>query len=131
MATSKKRTKGIGASLPGLMEVANRPMKPIEKFHNSLALSRWALQIIKGHSLDSLRGTLNRREMEGIDAETGHTLFFNAVIGSSLFELGDPTKVTKQALEAYDLRVVGYWRQITASAARRDADGNPVKMKYY
>lgn len=126
-----RKKKSADEVLPGLAEVTNRSVKPIEKFHNSLALSRWALQIIKGHSLDSLRGTLNRREMEGIDAETGHTLFFNAVIGSSLFELGDPTKVTKQALEAYDLRVVGYWQQITASAARRDADGNPVKMKYY
>ena len=131
MGRKGTKAKSSGATLPGLAEVTNRPMKPIEKFHNSLALSRWALQIIKGHSLDLLRGTLNRREMEGIDAETGHTLFFNAVIGSSLFELGDPTKVTKAALEAYDLRVVGYWQQITASAVRRDADGNPVKMKYY
>ena len=120
-----------GAELPGLASPANRQLKPIEKFHNSLALSRWALKIIKDHSLDSLRGTLNRQAMEGIDAETGHTLFFNAVIGSSLFDLGDPAKVTKSALEAYDLRVVGYWQQITTSAARRDADGNPVRMKYY
>lgn len=126
-----RKKKSDGAELPGLASPANRQLKPIEKFHNSLALSRWALKIIKDHSLDSLRGTLNRQTMEGIDAETGHTLFFNAVIGSSLFDLGDPTKVTKSALEAYDLRVVGYWQQITASAARRDADGNPVKMKYY
>lgn len=125
-----KKNSG-GKTLAGLAESKKQQVKPIEKFHNSLALSRWALKIIKGHSLDLLRATLNRREMEGIDAETGHTLFFNAVIGSSLFELGDPTKVTKSALEAYDLRVVGYWQQITASAARRDADGNPVKMKYY
>ena len=131
--TRKKGKASVlsGAELPGLAPAANRRLKPIEKFHNSLALSRWALKIIKDHSLDSLRGTLNRREMEGIDAETGHTLFFNAVIGSSLFDLGDPTKVTKQTLGAYDLRVVGYWRQITASAARRDADGNPARMKYY
>lgn len=126
-----RKKESAGAELPGLAPAANRQLKPIEKFHNSLALSRWALKIIKGHSFDSLRGTLNRRDMEGTDAETGHTLFFNAVIGSSLFELGDPTKVTKQTLEAYDLRVVGYWQQITASAVRRDADGNPVKMKYY
>ena len=125
------KKKSGGKTLAGLAESKKQQMKPIEKFHNSLALSRWALKIIKGHSLDPLRMTLNRREMEGIDAETGHTLFFNAVIGSSLFELGDPTKMTKSALEAYDLRVVGYWQKITVSAARRDADGNPVKMKYY
>lgn len=118
-------------TLPGLSAPTAPAVKPIEKFHNALALSRWALRIVRGHALDSLRGLLNRREMEGLDAETGHTIFFNVSIGSSLFELGDSTKVTKEALAAYDLRVVDYWQQITASEARRDADGNPVKMKYY
>ncbi len=127
----KKKAAATAEPLPGLAELTNRPVKPIEKFHNSLALSRWALRIIKGHAIDSLRGALNRRDMEGVDVETGHSIFFNAAIGSSLFELGDPTKVTKQTLEAYDLRVVGYWQQITESALRRDSDGNPVKMKYY
>ena len=124
------KKKSASASLPGLTTGTKSSAKPIEKFHNSLALSRWALKIIKGHTLDSLRGALNRTDMEGVDPETGHTFFFNASIGSSLFELGDSGKITKAVLEAYDLRVVGYWNEITASS-RRDADGNPVKMKYY
>ena len=129
MAGGKK--KAATAELPGLGEQANAGLKPIEKFHNSLALSRWALKILKGHSLDAFRGPLNRRELEGVDAENGHTRFFNAAIGSSLFELGDGAKVTKAALEAYDLAIVKDWGQITAGEARRDMDGNPVRMKYY
>ena len=56
-----RKKESAGAELPGLAPAANRQLKPIEKFHNSLALSRWALKIIKDHSLDSLRKTLNRQ----------------------------------------------------------------------
>ena len=96
MARTKKNSPA--AELPGLAEATGAGLKPIEKFHNSLALSRWALKILKGHSLDSFRGPLNKRELEGVDAGNGHTRFFNAAIGSSLFELGDGAKVTKSAL---------------------------------
>lgn len=57
--------KKSAATLPGLSAPTAPAVKPIEKFHNSLALSRWALKIIRGHALESLRGLLNRRDMEG------------------------------------------------------------------
>jgi len=127
-----RKGKQPAAMLPGLEAAgAANAAKPIEKFHNSLALSRWALKIFQGHSLDPLRPLLNRRDLEGVDAESGHTKFYNAVVGSSLFDLGDVSRLSKAQLAAYDLRVVGYWQQITQGPKRRDANGNPVTMKYY
>lgn len=133
MARSRKTRAAIsaGPTLPGWVAPAKPALKPIEKFHNSLALSRWALGIIKDHSLDAMRAQLNRSALEGFDEESAHTNFYNAAIGGTLFELGDSAKITKEKLGEYDKRIVGYWQQITASSPRHDADGKSVRMKYF
>ena len=102
--------------------------KPIEMFHHSLALSRWALRIFRGQSVETLGKSLNRREYEGVNEESGHTRFYDLLISNLLF---DPDYLSSESLAAYDLRIVGYWARITKDSARRDATGNPIRMKYY
>ncbi len=105
--------------------------RPIAKFHHSLVLARWALKFFQGQSLDSLRLILNRPELEGVDEETGHTRFYQAMMGNSLIDFSDSTRITHNQLAAYDLRIVGYWEAVTHHPDRRDTSGNPVRMKYY
>ena len=45
---SGKEKMASVVELPEIAEAVNKGLKPIEKFHNSLALSRWALKILSG-----------------------------------------------------------------------------------
>ena len=100
----------------------------IPAFHKMLVLAQWALGIFNEVSFENISATLKHPSLEGIDENDGHTKFYHA-IADTLFYMGDDAKCTKDELAAYDLRIVGYWKQITAK--RNAEEGTTYKLKYY
>ena len=100
----------------------------IPAFHKMLVLAQWALGIFNEVSFENISATLKHPSLEGIDENDGHTKFYHAII-NTLFYMGDGAKCTKDELAAYDLRIVGYWNQITAK--RNAEEGTTYKLKYY
>ena len=100
----------------------------IPAFHKMLVLAQWALGIFNEVSFENISATLKHPSLEGIDENDGHTKFYHAIV-NTLFYMGDGAKCTKDELAAYDLRIVGYWKQITAK--RNAEEGTTYKLKYY
>lgn len=100
----------------------------IPAFHKMLVLAQWALGIFNEVSFENISATLKHLSLEGIDENDGHTKFYHAIV-NTLFYMGDGAKCTKDELAAYDLRIVGYWKQITAK--RNAEEGTTYKLKYY
>ena len=101
----------------------------IREFHNMLVLAKWALGIFDRASFEPISLALKAPRLEGVDGETGHTRFFNALVGNNLFYLGEDAKCTKDELSAYDLRIVKYWKQITER--RNKLESTTYNLKYY
>ena len=101
----------------------------IPEFHQMLVLAKWALGIFDGASFGPIQAALRNPALEGLNDETGHTRFYHALVGSSLFYLGDDAKCGEAEIAAYDLRIVGYWKRITAK--RNIAENTVYKLKYY
>lgn len=100
----------------------------IPEFHRMLVLVRWALGIFNEASFENISAMLKASNLEGLNDEDGHTRFYHAVV-NTLFYLGDDAKCTKDELAAYDLRIVGYWKQITEK--RNQDENTSYQLKYY
>lgn len=101
----------------------------IANFHKMLVLSKWALGIFEEASFEHVSEVLKMPHLEGVDVETGHTLFYKALLGSNLFAFKEHARCTKDELAAYDLRIVKYWKQITEQRNKRES--TVYNLKYY
>ena len=97
----------------------------VAEFHDMLVLAQWARSFFDGEKFERLQAALNKSELEGIDAETGHTRFFLKMTGETLFNLN---KVNLETFGKYDKNIVRHWAKITK---RRNESGERVEMKYY
>lgn len=61
----------------------------IADFHKMLVLSKWALGIFDGASFEPISQALKTPGLEGLDEESGHTRFYNPLVGTNLFCLGE------------------------------------------
>lgn len=101
----------------------------ISDFHKMLVLAKWALGIFNEACFETVSQLLKVHNLEGVDEETGHTRFYNMLVGSNLFYLDAGARCTKDELSAYDLRIVGYWNRITEK--RNRLEGTVYNLKYY
>ena len=104
---------------------AKRGKASIGEFHGMLVLAQWARSFFDGERFDRLQAALNRGDLEGIDAETGHTRFFCAMTGGFLFNMN---RVDIKTFGEYDKNIVRHWARITE---KRNLQGAKVEMKYF
>ena len=101
---------------------AGRKMKT-DDFHASLVLVKWAKSFF-AKSLEAIGKTLNEEALEGFDASSEHTKFYQALRGNYLFS----ARADEKTFAEYDRNVVRHWRAITE---KREANGEPLRMKYF
>ena len=120
-----KRQSGR-SGIPGGAAAGTKASKAsIREFHGMLVLAQWARSFFDGEKFERLQAALNKSELEGVDAETGHTRFFLKMTGESLFNLN---RVDVETFGRYDKNIVRHWAKITK---RRNESGERVEMKYY
>lgn len=98
----------------------------VANFHETLILAKWALSFFADGSFDRIRAAISRERLEGIDAESGQTHFFNELTAGTLFNLG---KIPAEKFAEYDRNIVAHWTAITEK--RNAESGNALRMKYF
>lgn len=98
----------------------------MQQFHGMLVLAQWARSFFQGSDFHILQRALNRKELEGINPESGQTRFFHELVDSTLFNLN---RVDRCTFSRYDQNIVRHWRKITEKRNREA--GKPLEMKYF
>lgn len=98
----------------------------VADFHASLILAQWALSFFGEGSFAGLRAVLSREALEGVNAETGQTFFFEELTSRRLFDMN---RVPAEKFAEYDRNVVAHWNAITAR--RETMNGSAPRMKYF
>lgn len=98
----------------------------MQQFHGMLILAQWARSFFRGSDFRILQRALNRKELEGINPETGHTRFFHELMDSTLFNMN---RVNPKTFKRYDENIVRHWKKI--SEQRNKEAGRTLEMKYF
>ena len=124
MARRKKQDE-----TPDLFGCAAAPTKrsktSIGSFHDMLVVAQWARSFFYHEKFERLQESLNKRDLEGIDPETGHTRFFVNMTSETLFNMN---RVDLETFGRYDKNIVRHWARITE---KRNENGTRVEMKYF
>lgn len=119
--------KTSATSKPGGKNVKEKAGKiGMQQFHDMLILAQWARSFFQGSDFRILQRALNRKELEGINQETGHTRFFHELMDSTLFNMN---RVDRQTFARYDKNIVRHWQRITEQ--RNKDEGKTLEMKYF
>lgn len=98
----------------------------MQQFHSMLILAQWARSFFQGSDFSILQHALNRKELEGINPESGHTRFFHELMDSTLFNMN---RVERHTFTRYDKNIVRHWARITEQ--RNKEEGKTLEMKYF
>ena len=98
----------------------------MQQFHSMLILAQWARSFFQGSDFSILQHALNRKELEGINPESGHTRFFHELMDSTLFNMN---RVERHTFTRYDKNIVRHWGRITEQ--RNKEEGKTLEMKYF
>lgn len=114
-------------SKPGGKKVKEKAGKiGMQQFHGMLILAQWARSFFQGSDFRILQRALNRKELEGVNPESGHTRFFHELMDSTLFNMN---RVERHTFTRYDKNIVHHWVRITEQ--RNKEEGKTLEMKYF
>ncbi|MGN0820416.1 MAG: DEAD/DEAH box helicase family protein [Akkermansia sp.] len=111
---------------PGRRVKAKAGKIGMQQFHGMLILAQWARSFFQGSDFRILQRALNRRELEGINPESGQTRFFHELMDSTLFNMNRVERIT---FSRYDKNIVRHWKKI--SEQRNKEAGRTLEMKYF
>lgn len=96
-------------------------------FDRHLVLNRWLFSLFGKTCIGEFKAVLERAEDEDFLAQDGHSRFYHAL--SNVLFLNDDGGLSLADLAAYDMRLVGYWQQITDQ--RNRTSGQILRPKYF
>ena len=96
-------------------------------FDRHLILNRWLFSLFGKSSIGEFKTMLEQAENEDFIAQDGHSRFYHSL--SNMLFLNEGGGLSLDDLAVYDLRLVGYWQQITEQ--RNRTSGHILRPKYF